>query len=481
MKRFFFSFCLIIFLNGLWAQTGGYQINIQVKPLKKTWVYLGYYYGKIMPVSDSAFLDDKGSGVFKGTKPLPQGIYIIAASKSRILTEMLVGKKQQFSIISDTTDPEKLTKFIGSPENDEFRAYTAFIATRARAVEEARQAQQTATTPAEKARLQAVMTKNVADMETYRKTVIKQQPASLLAVIFGAMQEPDLGTKYKLAKTNQDSVNAYYNARQHYWDGVNFMDGRIIRTPVFEKKMKTYFDGYVYPEADSIIHEANWMLALGRNDPEMFKYLINYFVDNYYNPRIMGQDKVFLNIYEKYFSTNQVNWLSEKQIKQISDRAYMLMANQIGIQAGELNLVDTNGVVKSLYSLPAPYTVVAFYDVNCGHCKVEIPRMDSLYKAQWKKEQVQVYSVMVAESSLADWKPFIRKYGDGWVHVHQTAEMKAVEEKNKQPNYHQLYDVRTTPTLFLLDKDKRIIAKNLSLDDLDKVLQQKIKQTTASK
>jgi len=221
---------------------------------------------------------------------------------------------------------------------------------------------------------------------------------------------------------------------------------------------------------------------LGRNDPEMFKYLINYFVDNYYNPRIMGQDKVFLNIYEKYFSTNQVNWLSENQMKQISDRAYMLMANQLGIQAAELNLVDTNGVVKSLYALPAPYTVVAFYDVNCGHCKVEIPRMDSLYKALWKKEKVQVYAVMVAESSITDWKPFIRKYGDGWVHVHQTAEMKTEEEKNKQPNYHQLYDVRTTPTLFLLDKDKRIVAKNLSLDDLDKVLQQKIKQTaTAAK
>lgn len=476
MKRFLFSFCLLLTTAGVWAQTGGYQISIQVKPLKKTWVYMGYYYGKILPVSDSAFLDETGHGVFKGTKALPQGIYVIAPSKSRILTELLIGKNQKFSLVTDTTNPEKLTVFTGSPENTQFQAYTAYISNRGMAIEQARQAQAKAS-GAEKDKLQAVIQKNTDEIETYRKTVIKQQPTSLLAAIFGAMQEPDLGGKYKNAHSMKDSLTAYYNARQHYWDGVNFMDGRIVRTPVFEKKLKTYFDAYISPEPDSITHETNWMLALGRNDSEMFKYLINYFVDSYFNPRIMGQDKVFLNMFEKYFSKESpVTWLSEAQLKQISDRAYMLMANQLGTQAGEMNLLDTNGAVKSLYGVSAPYTVVAFYDPNCGHCKIEIPKMDSLYKVEWKKEQVQVYAVMVAENSMTDWKPFIRQYGNGWVHVHQTVEMKAEEEKNKQPNFHQLYDVRSTPTLFLLDKDKRIIAKNLALDDLEKVLQQKIKQ-----
>ena len=476
MKRFLFTLSFLIGLASLQAQTGGYQIGIQVKPLKNTWVYMGYYYGKILPVSDSAFLDATGKGVFKGTKPLPQGIYVIAPSKSRILTELLIGKNQKFSFVTDTIAPEKNTVFTGSPENMQFQAYTAYIGTRGMAIEQARQAQAKAT-PAEKEKLQATIQKNTDEIETYRKTVIKQQPTSLLAAIFGAMQEPDLGNKYKNAHNTKDSLTAFYAARSHYWDGVNFMDGRIVRTPVFEKKLKTYFDAYISPEADSIIHETNWMLALGRNDPEMFKYLINYFVDTYFNPRIMGQDKVFLNLFEKYFSKESpVTWLSEAQLKQISDRAYMLMANQLGTQAGEMNLIDTNGVMKNLYSVSAPYTVVAFYDPNCGHCKVEIPKMDSLYKAEWKKEQVQVYAVMVAENSMTDWKPFIRQYGNGWVHVHQTVEMKAEEEKNKQPNFHQLYDVRSTPTLFLLDKDKRIIAKNLALDDLDKVLQQKIKQ-----
>ncbi len=297
-----------------------------------------------------------------------------------------------------------------------------------------------------------------------------------MATIFGSMQDLSLPASLKTPKTYQDSLAVYYYSRQHFWDGVNFMDGRVVRTPVFEKKLNYYLNSYVQPEADSIIHEFNWMTALGRNDNEMFQFLIGYFVDNYFNPKIMGQDKVFVHVYEKYFATKQVTWLTPNQMKQIEDRAMMLISNQVGEPAADLDLVDTAGKVQTLYSQPGNFTVVVFWDPNCGHCKTEVPRLDSLYKASWKNSGVNIYAVMSAESSFSDWKPFIDKNAVGWMHVHQTPEMRAIEEKNKLPNYHQLYDVRTTPTMFLLDKQKRIIAKNLSLEDLNKVLEQKIRQ-----
>ena len=83
---------------------------------------------------------------------------------------------------------------------------------------------------------------------------------------------------------------------------------------------------------------------------------------------------------------------------------------------------------------------------------------------------------MVNEESLKDWPAFINEHAPGWVHVHQTAAMRSEEEKAGKPNFRQLYDMRSTPTLFLLDKDKKIIAKNIGVTDLDNVLDQKIKQ-----
>ncbi|MEN9298244.1 MAG: hypothetical protein RLZZ429_557, partial [Bacteroidota bacterium] len=49
------------------------------------------------------------------------------------------------------------------------------------------------------------------------------------------------------------------------------------------------------------------------------------------------------------------------------------------------------------------------------------------------------------------------------------------EERAGVPNYRQLYDIFKTPTLYLLDKDKRIIAKQLSLEQFDDLITTKSK------
>ncbi len=63
----------------------------------------------------------------------------------------------------------------------------------------------------------------------------------------------------------------------------------------------------------------------------------------------------------------------------------------------------------------------------------------------------------------------------GWTHVYQTKAAKTADEKAKRANYRQLYDVFQTPTMFLLDKDKHIIAKGLSLFQFDEVMNHQVK------
>ena len=64
------------------------------------------------------------------------------------------------------------------------------------------------------------------------------------------------------------------------------------------------------------------------------------------------------------------------------------------------------------------------------------------------------------------------KIGD-WTHVYQTKEMEKAITDAQRPSYRQLYDVISTPTLFLLDKDKRIIGKKLSWKQLNEFLETK--------
>ncbi len=60
--------------------------SIQLKPFKDTQVYLGYYYGKVRALADSTMLNGNSTGVFKGKKALPGGIYfIVSPAKTDII------------------------------------------------------------------------------------------------------------------------------------------------------------------------------------------------------------------------------------------------------------------------------------------------------------------------------------------------------------------------------------------------------------
>jgi thiol-disulfide isomerase/thioredoxin len=152
----------------------------------------------------------------------------------------------------------------------------------------------------------------------------------------------------------------------------------------------------------------------------------------------------------------------------------MQMSNLIGVKAADLDMVDSTGKKLPLYSVNAEYTLVIFWDPTCGHCKEEIPRIDSIYRATWKAKGLKVYSVLSDNDKKTEWVNYLKekKLGD-WVNVYETKAMeKAITDAN-QPSFRQLYDVIQTPTILLLDKEKRIIAKKLGWSQINDLLKTK--------
>ena len=262
------------------------------------------------------------------------------------------------------------------------------------------------------------------------------------------------------------------------------MDDRIIRTPFFIKKLERYYREVMPKDADSIAKDADYKLLLARSSPEMFKFLLNWLTDEYINPKYMGQDAFFVHLFEKYHSKGISNWLNEKQMEAISRRAYMLMANLLGEKAANLEFIDKDDKPSPLYDVAAEYTLVCFWDPNCGHCKEEIPRLDSIYQANWKGHNVKMYAVLTPDGKIINkeaWVSFINTHHlTDWTHVYQTKEMEAADFKMQKPGFRQLYDVTLTPTLYLLDKDKRIIGKKLTWQQLNDLLEVKWKNKAAN-
>lgn len=303
----------------------------------------------------------------------------------------------------------------------------------------------------------------------------------MLASFFYSMKRPE-APPVPIINGKPDSAYPYRYVKDNWWSGVSFTDESLVRTPFFEQKLDEYLKYYVIPDVDSTINDINYLLLLSRDCKPMFQYLLGKFTDKYINPEFMGQDKVFLFLFDKYYSKGDTLWLNEKQRKYIFDRAYSLMANQLGEPAAELKLLDTARQPVSLYGINSPYTFVVFWDPNCGHCKETVPRVDSIYRAKWKEQGVKIVGVNIDDAANDAWKKFIVEHKlEGWVHMYQPKEVKEDEAKRGIANFRQLYDVYKTPTLYLLDGTKRIIGKMLDIKQFDEVLQAKINKKSSDK
>lgn len=288
------------------------------------------------------------------------------------------------------------------------------------------------------------------------------------------MKEPEIPPAAKHPGGKYDSNFVYEFYKENYWNDIAFNDNRLVRTPFFEIKLEKYYQDLVAPNADSLIKEIDWMLLYSRTADEMYKFLMVHFVQKYINPQYMGQDAVFVHLFEKYINTGKAPFFTQQYKDFTAKRAYSLMANLIGRPAAELNMVDTANQPLSLYSLPAEFTVICFWDPTCSHCKEVVPKVDSIFNAKWKNQGVILYGVKT-DGTKDEWVKFIAANDlKGWKHVYQLPEEQAKEVKEERPGYKQLYDVYQTPLLYLLDKDKRIIAKKLTYLQIDEVINTKI-------
>ena len=476
MKKNLF-FLLLFATTAGFAQTG-YEIKVTFKPFKKQYIYLGHYFGKTYPIIDSVMLNEKSEAVFKGTKKLQGGIYLIGYPNKTGFFEILVDKQQHFSVMADTATIRNGVQFVNSPDNVLFTAYQQFMSNKGKEIAAAQQELKSVTNSKDSVKITDELVKLDKVVSDYRNDIIKKNPNSILTALLVTMREPQLTGKLKDPKTQADSLAAYNYYKANYWDGVNFWDGRLAYTTFLDDKIDKYFAQLVVPHPDSVIKEIDWMLGPASINEEMTRFLLVKFVNRYLVQKYMWEDAVFVHLFEKYFAQKDYSWLNAQGRKTITDRAYSLMANIMGTPASDIELPDSTGKMQQLYAdTAASFTIVAFWDATCGHCKEVLPKLDSFYRAKWKAQGLKIYAVSKeTDGSKKEWLEFISsQHLTDWTHVYYSKAADKARTDAGVPGYSQLYDVLTFPTLYLLDKEKRIVAKKLSYQQIDEVLQLKMK------
>jgi len=454
-----------IILNNVFAGDKSYELKFQVKGIKDTVCYLASYYGDKTYLTDTAWVDAKGKFVFEGDSALPGGIYIIAGQSNNKYFECIVDKEQQFSITTDLSDISNKAKISNSHDNELFFLYIERNIEHYKKIEVLKQKKAVLKDQPDSL---AILNKEIEvatkDLEDFQHNLINENPETFVSVLLQAMIEPEIPEKFNESDGSVDSVFKYQYYKNHYWDNFDLTDDRLLRTPLFNKHIERFFTQVVYQHPDSIIKEADIFVDKTRQDKEVFKYSVWFLTYKFETSKIMGFDEIFVHMVDTYYSNGEAFWADSTVIKTLAKRADELRTILIGNIAPNLILIDTAGGFKSLHHATANYLILLFYEVDCNHCKKEITALKTWLKDD--KYGVKVFAVCT-DTSMVEWKKFIREYKLDWIHVNGT--------RSVTPDYHNLYDIRMTPTLFLLDDKKKILAKRLKTEQLAPFLKSHVK------
>ncbi len=448
----------------------GHSIQITMRPYQNIKLYIGTNYGKNKVLADSCLLNEKSEGVFESKQKLTPGIYFVVSPAYSILFDFLIDEQQHFKMVADTSALDKVV-ITGSVDNTLFQNYSKDINGLFVQLNNLQNRFKEAKNAADSTLFKNAYLGKDKEIKDKRDAFKLAYPKSMMSYLLNVMQRPE-APAMPFVNGKADSLYPYYYVKNHFWDNIVFNDNRLIRTPFFEDKLDEYFKNYVSREPDSIIDEVQYMLTVAKTGKEIYPFLLFKFTNKYITPEFMGQDKVFLHLYQNFFAKGDTILLNPESKKSITERAYSMMANQLGLAAPSLIVNTIDDKKLSLYDVKSAYTFVAFWDPTCGHCKEEIPKLDSFYKASWKNLEVKIFSVNINFKELAAWKNFITDHHlEDWFNVYQTEEDLNKEIKAGLPTtIRQQYDVFKTPTFYLLDSKKKIIAKNLSLEQFNDFL-----------
>jgi len=113
------------------------------------------------------------------------------------------------------------------------------------------------------------------------------------------------------------------------------------------------------------------------------------------------------------------------------------------------------GIFVSLYDISKEFIVLYFWEPDCGHCKEATPKLKSFYEKA-RNEGVEIFAVCTT-ADRGKWIKYIEDNKLTWINGW---------DPKRTSRYDYFYNVQSTPMIYILDRNKNIIAKKLPVENL---------------
>jgi len=284
----------------------------------------------------------------------------------------------------------------------------------------------------------------------YMEDVIVEHPSLWVSKIL----QQQIPIYIEAALNEQDRL-AYI--REHFFDNIRFDDADLIRSNIYNNKAIEYISFYSNQNLTQDQLEDEFIKAVDRIMLEasvnsiVYEFVIEYLVRGFETYHF---DKVLDYIAEQYDPEQCENYERKTDLQTRLDRYAEL---SVGKEAPDFsNLNDLDQEIR-LSKIHADYTLVLFWASWCPHCNDVIPKIHSLYTQTNKPEFFEVVTVSL-DTARAEWVQTIEENQTSWINT--------CDSKGWDTQAAIDYNIYATPTMFLLDNKKKILAKPITYDGL---------------
>ncbi|NND08443.1 MAG: redoxin domain-containing protein [Saprospiraceae bacterium] len=439
------------------AQPGGYEIQGALKGYQQDSIFLGYYFADKQYLLDTA-LAENGFFTFSGEDTLQAGAYLVVMPPDNKYFQLMVSEDRHFSFEADMKALEQTIAFEDSKDNTLFYDNIRYIA-------EKRKEQTSLTDKKDQAdaltqrEVDAALKGLHEEVTTYQENLIAKHPKTLTAALVKA------GFPINIPEYQGDDesvrLKKYHYYKTHYFDNIDLGDARLLRSPqhVLFDKVNYYIEKLTPQHPDSIITTLDFLLSRLEPSEENFKYFLVKFLNDYAQSKIVGMDAVYVHLALNYYAKDRAQWLEEEQLRKIINNARDAAPTLVGKTAPDFVVQRRDSTDINLHSISSPYTVLMFWAHDCHHCKESMPEVNKFYQ-EYQDKGIEILSVCTKLNAdePACWEFVDEKELTGWINA---------SDKNGGRSFmHSLFNIKKTPKVFVLDKDKKILSKELNAEQL---------------
>ncbi len=457
---------LVLCLTVLGLQTKAqYEIKLEIEDSKDSSLILGHYYLDKTYAIDTAY-NKNGRFVFKSKdKHLESGIYFFSTLKGKYC-EFMIDNEQKFSLKTKDSDWTYNMKAKGSKTAAVYFEYMQANRQLNEAV--AQLNKDKASISQEEFRQREKNLQLWGD--SLKNAFIEKNPQHLLSKVLTATKPvsiPEMEVPLKedgTAESAQWNFNRWNYYKRHFFDNIDLSCSGLLRTPapVFHRSYEYFWNEVLkYEPIDSILFYADYIIALANGSKGMKRFLIHNITERYLQSNVMGQDAIYVEMIKRYYKSGIADWLSPSAIETEVLRAEKWENLLIGKTVPNLACPDTNGVWHDIYSLNKKYKVLIFWSPDCGHCTKEVPKFHEFYSRCKQTYDLEVMAINT-ESDTERWKEFIVEKKLDWLNL---------DGLTANLDWRDYFDIVKTPVVFVLDRQNRIVAKNIQGENIEKVLE----------